>query len=82
MLPYQEMSPLHYAVDRGNYDITNELLTRGALINAKDNCGQTALMLAAICDHTVATNYFFNSISSTIKISPWNPNIGYCKTFN
>ena len=47
----QEMTPLHYAVDRGLYDTANYLIQNGANVNAQDCNGETPLMLAVICEH-------------------------------
>ena len=45
------MTPLHYAVDRGNQDIVLLLLDNSADVNSQDACGETPLMLAVICEH-------------------------------
>lgn len=47
----QGMTPLHYAVDRGNQDIVMLLLDNSADVNSQDACGETPLMLAVICEH-------------------------------
>ena len=49
-----QMTPLHFAADRGVMDITDLLLQSGASVNAADADGQTPLMLAVLCEHEVA----------------------------
>ena len=44
------MTPLHYAVDRGLYDIASLLIKNGANVNAQDDNGDTPLMLAVTCE--------------------------------
>ena len=48
-----EMTPLHFAADRGLKEITDLLLQSGANVNAADADGQTPLMLAVLCEHEV-----------------------------
>ena len=50
---HENMSPLHYAADRGYVNIAQLLVNKGANINAVDASGNTALMLAVICEHEV-----------------------------
>ena len=45
------MTPLHFAVDRGEVDIVKQLLDSGAEVNAQDSSGETPLMLAVTCEH-------------------------------
>ena len=51
----QDMTPLHFAADRGLPDIASLLLSNGARVNALDAEGQTPLMLAVMCDHEVCS---------------------------
>ncbi|KAJ4828427.1 Acyl-CoA-binding domain-containing protein 1 [Turnera subulata] len=43
-------TPLHWAVDRGHFNIVESLVGKNADINAKDNEGQTPLHYAAVCE--------------------------------
>ncbi|XP_074572989.1 acyl-CoA-binding domain-containing protein 2-like isoform X2 [Curcuma longa] len=43
-------TPLHWAVDRGHFDVVETLLDKNADVNAKDIEGQTPLHYAALCD--------------------------------
>ncbi|ONK63971.1 uncharacterized protein A4U43_C07F20790 [Asparagus officinalis] len=43
-------TPLHWAVDRGHYNVVELLLKKNADVNAKDNEGQTALHYAVLCE--------------------------------
>lgn len=43
----QGLMPLHYAVWQKYYEATQLLLVRGANVNAVDECGYSALHLAA-----------------------------------
>jgi len=45
------MTPLHYAVDRGNIEMTQLLLDNGADVNCVDADGNIALYNAIICEH-------------------------------
>jgi len=45
------MTPLHFAVDRGEVDIVQQLLDNGSEVNAQDSSGETPLMLAVTCEH-------------------------------
>ncbi|XP_051138073.1 acyl-CoA-binding domain-containing protein 1 [Andrographis paniculata] len=45
-------TPLHWAVDRGHFNITALLLEKKADVNAQDDEGQTALHYAAVCERT------------------------------
>lgn len=45
------MTPLHYAVDRGNVAMVQALLKFNADINAQDSDNQTPLVIAKICDY-------------------------------
>ncbi|KAJ6808173.1 acyl-CoA-binding domain-containing protein 1-like [Iris pallida] len=43
-------TPLHWAVDRGYFNVAEILLQRNADVNAKDDEGQTPLHYAAVCE--------------------------------
>lgn len=43
-------TPLHWAVDRGHFDVVEILLRRNADVNAKDHEGQTPLHYAVLCE--------------------------------
>lgn len=43
-------APLHWAVDRGHFNVVEILLSKNADVNAKDNEGQTPLHYAAVCE--------------------------------
>lgn len=43
-------TPLHWAVDRGHFNVVELLLNINADVNAKDNEGQTPLHYAALCE--------------------------------
>lgn len=45
------MTPLHWAADRGHSDIISTLLAHSATVNALDNDGQTPLHYACSCGH-------------------------------
>lgn len=45
------MNLLHWAADRGHFDITKCLINHNIDINSQDNEGQTALHYAASCGH-------------------------------
>lgn len=45
------MTPLHWAADRGYPDMTQILIEKGIDINTQDSDGQTALHYAAACGH-------------------------------
>lgn len=46
------MTPLHWAVRRGNIETVIMLLKRGSDINSKDIIGRTPLFIAIQCNHT------------------------------
>uniref|UniRef100_A0A1D1YME2 Acyl-CoA-binding domain-containing protein 2 n=1 Tax=Anthurium amnicola TaxID=1678845 RepID=A0A1D1YME2_9ARAE len=43
-------TPLHWAVDRGHFNIVEILISKGADVNAKDGEGQTSLHYAILCE--------------------------------
>lgn len=45
------MSPLYWAVDRGQIDMARFLIQRGANVEIADECGETPLHIAVICEH-------------------------------
>ena len=47
------MTPLHYAADRGNLEMTQLLIDCGANVNNVDNDGNIPLMNAIICEYEV-----------------------------
>lgn len=49
-----EMTVLHYAVDRGNKEMVELLLSHNANVNATDYEGNTPLILAVVCEHIVS----------------------------
>lgn len=46
-----QVTPLHRAADEGNRPLVEELLAKGAEVNAKDNDGWTPLQFAAQQGH-------------------------------
>ncbi|KAL5736935.1 hypothetical protein ACOSQ2_031723 [Xanthoceras sorbifolium] len=50
-------TPLHWAVDRGHFHITEVLLSRKADVNAKDNEGQTSLHYAVVCEREALAKF-------------------------
>ena len=46
-----EMTPLHYAVDRGLFDAATVLIQHSANVNAQNSDGETPLTLAVTCEH-------------------------------
>ena len=69
----QGMTPLHYAADRGNFGVLEMLLSYGADANATDAEGQTALMLAVMCE---------NEVSMRAKCGVWRVEEGYVSTYH
>ncbi|KAE9608853.1 hypothetical protein Lal_00020001 [Lupinus albus] len=50
-------TPLHWAVDRGHFDVTELLVVRNCDVNAKDNDGQTPLHYAVMCEREAIAEY-------------------------
>ncbi|KAK3229633.1 hypothetical protein Dsin_001514 [Dipteronia sinensis] len=50
-------TPLHWAVDRGHFHITEVLLSRKSDVNAKDNEGQTPLHYAVVCERETLAKF-------------------------
>ncbi|XP_039134462.1 LOW QUALITY PROTEIN: acyl-CoA-binding domain-containing protein 1-like [Dioscorea cayenensis subsp. rotundata] len=46
----EERTPLHWAVDRGHFDVVEILIHRSADVNAEDHEGQTPLHYAVLCE--------------------------------
>jgi ankyrin repeat protein len=48
------MRPIHFAADRGHFEVVQLLAAAGAQIDCQDDAGMTPLMYAASCDHLVS----------------------------
>lgn len=49
----EQMTPLHFAVDRGHFEIVKLLIQSGSNVNQVNSDGQTPLMIAVTCEHIV-----------------------------
>ncbi|KAK4790158.1 hypothetical protein SAY86_017462 [Trapa natans] len=59
---------LHWAVDRGHFDVVELLISKGADVNAKDNEGQVPLHYAAVCEREGIGEFLVkNNASIAIK---------------
>lgn len=59
----EQMTPLHFAVDRGFSEIVKLLIQNSANINQTNADGQTPLMIAVTCEHLVShSTLLFSSV--------------------
>ncbi|CAL0319528.1 unnamed protein product [Lupinus luteus] len=58
-------TPLHWAVDRGHFDVTELLVGRDGDVNAKDNDGQTPLHYAVMCEREAIAEYLVKHNADT-----------------
>ena len=81
LLDSEQMTPLHFAVDRGYLEAVQLLIRYGGNINQINNEGQTPLMIAITCQHLVRSLLlFYIFISSLIVILPSSS--VYCSLFS
>ncbi|KAF6136196.1 hypothetical protein GIB67_001605 [Kingdonia uniflora] len=72
-------TPLHWAVDRGHFDMVDLLLRKDADVNAKDNEGQTPLHYAAMCDREAVAEFLVKQNAKTdIKDNDGNSPCDLC----
>lgn len=58
-------TPLHWAVDRGQFHITELLLSRNADVNVKDKEGQTPLHYAVVCEREAIAKFLVKQNADT-----------------
>ncbi|XP_010438551.1 PREDICTED: acyl-CoA-binding domain-containing protein 2-like [Camelina sativa] len=58
-------TPLHWAIDRGHFNIAKVLVDKNADVNAKDNEGQTPLHYAVVCDREAIAEFLVKKKANT-----------------
>lgn len=58
-------TPLHWAIDRGHFEIAKLLFDKNADVNAKDNEGQTPLHYAVVCDREAIAEFLVKQKANT-----------------
>ncbi|GAV89097.1 ACBP domain-containing protein/Ank_2 domain-containing protein [Cephalotus follicularis] len=58
-------TPLHWAVDRGHFNIIEALISRNADVDAKDNEGQTPLHYAVVCEREAIAEFLVKQNADT-----------------
>ncbi|ESQ54482.1 hypothetical protein EUTSA_v10025574mg [Eutrema salsugineum] len=74
-------TPLHWAIDRGHFNIAKVLVDNKADVNAKDNEGQTPLHYAVVCDRESIAEFLVKQKANTAsKDNDGNSPLDLCES--
>ncbi|CAN8302045.1 unnamed protein product [Cochlearia groenlandica] len=78
---YEGRTPLHWAIDRGHFDVAKALVDKNADVNAKDNEGQTSLHYAVVCEREALAEFLVKQkADTTIKDEDGNSPFDLCES--